>query len=190
MSLPIRFSALCFLLAGCATATSDPGGGALPTTGGGELTILDYMDTHLPRESYIAKFEIIPELGVSLLYPTLDDEPRKAGPGTHRLPYKPSGFVQAQRERYQSRITGLLNQAPPRITEVTMLVVVSDQPLDLDLFLRAPSGIRDQLGQRAYINEIWAVEEILRTVIPDPATANSEHRVRPVRIPSAWMIRG
>lgn len=189
MSRRLLLAATALLLAGCATASGGPGGEALSTEAGGELTILDYMDTHLPERAYFAKFEVIPELGVSLLYPTLDDQPRQVGPGTHRLPYVPSGFVKAQRERYASRITGLLNQAPPPIRSVTMLVVVSDQPLNLDLFLRAPSGLRDHLGSRAYINEIYAVEQILGTVVGDPATAVTEHRVRSVSIPSAYAIR-
>ena len=113
----------------------------------------------------------------------------KVGPGIHRLSNTPPPFVRAQRERYQAPITGLLNQSPPPIRSVSMLVVISDQPLNLDPFLRAPSGLRDALSPRAYINEILGTEGILGTVIGDPGTAFTEHRILTVPVPGSWAIR-
>jgi hypothetical protein len=180
---------LILLPTGCATGSGSPEGGTTAVREGGELQVWDYMETYVPREAYLAKFEIVPELGVSLLYPTRDEDPRQAGPGVHRLPRAPTGFVHAQRERYVSQITGLLNQAAPRITSVTILAVISDRPLNLDPFLRAPSGLRDALGPRAYVNEILAVEQILGTVIGNPGPGMVEHRIQRVTIPDAWTIR-
>jgi hypothetical protein len=180
---------LLLLPTGCATGSGTAEEGTAPTREGGEFAIWDYMETYLPREAYLAKFEIVPELGVTLLYPTREEDPRQVGPGLHRLPRAPTAFVHAQRERYVSQITGLLNQAPPRITSVTILAVISDRPLNLDPFLRAPSGVRDALGPRAYVNEILAVEQILGTVTGNPGPGRVEHRIQRVTIPSPWTIR-
>ena len=111
------------------------------------------------------------------------------GPGIHRLPNAPAAFVRAQRERYVSQITGLLNQAPPPTRTVSLLVVISDQPLNLDPFLRAPSGLRDVLGPRAFSNTILGTEQILATVAGDPGTAVTEHRILTVSLPNPWAIR-
>lgn len=189
MSRCIAVAALSILLAACATAPSGSQGGGTAGTSGGAFLIRDYMETDLPRAVYLAKFELVQDLGASLLYPTTDEQTRQAGPGIHRLPYAPTAFVRAQRERYVSRITGLLNQAPPPISQVSMLVVISDQPLNLDPFLRAPSGLRDLLGPRAYISEILGVERILATLIGDPGAAVTEHRIKTVSLRGSWVIR-
>lgn len=178
-----------FLTAGCATSSGDQGEGGTVPAGGGEFHIRDYMETYLPREVYLAKFEIVAERGASLLYPTREEDPRQVGPGIHRLPRVPTEFVHAQRDRYVSQITGLLNQPPTRTTSVTILVVISDQPLNLEPFLQAPGGLRDLVGARAYTNDIWAVEQILGTVIPASGRGVSEHRIQTVSIPGAWSMR-
>jgi hypothetical protein len=184
------FLAIGLLLpAGCATSSGDSGSGGSGPAPGGEFQIRDYMETDVPREVYLAKFEIVPERGVSLIYPTTDDEPRQVGPGIHRLPRAPTAFVNDQRDRYESPFTGLLNRDPSRVTSVTVLVVISDRPLNLDPFLRAPSGVRDELGTRAYTDEILAVEGILGTVIAAPGIAATEHQIRRVSLPGAWSLR-
>jgi hypothetical protein len=119
---------------------------------------------------------------VALLYPCPEDEQVLLGPGIHRMRYSPPGFVHAQRERFL--YPNLL-----RTSSVTMLVVVSDQPFNLGPFHRAPSGLRDHLGSRAFINQIYAVEQILSTIIPDPLAATTEHRINSVRVPTAWGFR-
>ena len=187
LSLFLAFGLL--LPTGCATSSGDSGGGSSGPSPSGDLQIRDYMETDVPREAYLAKFEIVPERGVSLIYPTTEEEPRQVGPGIHRLPRAPTAFVNQQRERYESPITGLLNRAPPRVTSVTVLVVISDRPLNLDPFLRASSGARDELGTRAYTDEILAVEGILGTVVTSPGIAVTEHRVRTVSLPGAWSLR-
>jgi hypothetical protein len=180
----------CLLLTACATSSGGGTEGGAPPAGGTELFIRDYMETYLPREAHIALFEIIPERGVSLLYPTRGEEPRQVGPGWFRLPHSPSGFVHAQRDKYITRPTGLLNQAPPRIRGVTILVVTSNHPLDLDLFLSSPGGLRDHLGGRDYVSEVRAVERILATIVPDPSVSLTQHRTATVSVNSAWTIRG
>jgi hypothetical protein len=147
------------------------------------------METEVPRQAYFAQFEIVPERGVSLIYPTTDEDPREVGPGIHRLPRAPTAFVNQQRERYESPATGLLNRAPARVTSVSVLVVISDRPLNLDPFLRASSGARDELGTRAYTDEILSVERILGTVVTAPGIAVTEHRIRRVSLPGAWSLR-
>ncbi len=82
-----------------------------------------------------------------------------------------------------------MNRPPPPISQVSILVVISDQPLNLDPFLSAPSALRNLLGQRAYISEILAAERILATVIGDPGTAVTEHRILTVSLPGSWAIR-
>jgi len=175
--------------AGCAAPSGEAGGGGSPGARGGDLLIRDYMETYLPREAYMAKFEIVPERGVSLIYPVREEDPEQVGPGLHRLANAPSAFVNAQRDRYVSQITGFLNRSAPRTTTVTVLVVTSDRPLNLDPFLDAPSGIRDVLGPQAYTDEIRAVERILGTVLGGAGAAVTEHRIRQVTLPGAWTIR-
>ena len=189
MSRCIAVAALSLLLAACATAPSGSQAGGTVGTSSGEFLIRDFMETDLPRAVYLAKFELIQDRGASLLFPTRAEDTRLEGPGIHRLPYGPTAFVRAQRERYVSPITGLLNQAPPPIRQVSMLVVISDQPLNLNPFLRAPSSLRDLLGPRAYIDEILGAEGILATVIGDPGTAVTEHRILTVSLPGSWGIR-
>ena len=189
MSRCITVAAFSILLAACATAPSGSQGGGTAGTSSGAFLIRDFMETDLPREVYLAKFELVQDRGASLLYPARDEEARQAGPGIHRLPNVPAAFVRAQRERYVSPITGLLNEAPPPPRQVSMLVVISDQPLNLDPFLRAPSALRDLLGTRAFINEILGAERILATVIGDPGRAVTEHRILTVSLPGSWAIR-
>ena len=182
MTRPLLSFGVTLLLTACATSGGGETEGGAPPAGGTELYIRDYMETYLPREAYIAFFEIIPERGVSLLYPTRGEEPRQVGPGWFRLPHSPSGFVHAQRDRYLPVMYG-------RIQSVVFMVVTSDLPLNLDPLLAAPSALRDRLGTQAYIDDNRAVERILGTIVPDPVAASVSYRIASVPVPVAWAIR-
>jgi hypothetical protein len=49
-----------------------------------------------------------------------------------------------------------------------VLAISSDQPLNLDPFLRSPSGLRDLLIRAGATTEQSVLDEILRTAIPSP----------------------
>lgn len=188
MSRTILVAALSLLLGGCASASSGLGGGSPFPSGGGRLSVLGYSETYLPQRAYFAKFEIIDGVGASLLYPTEEGDRRQIEPGTHHLRGMPSAFVKAQRDVYGPRVTGPLNAAPRAIREVTLLVVASAQPLNLEPFLRTPTGLRDHLLGGSYTNERDALEQILRTVVRNPGSAGWEYDVRFVSVPEAWAI--
>lgn len=190
MSRTIHFLIISILLWGCTTGAGGPRESASSPRAGGELVIRDFMETYLPRAAYMAKFEVFDEIGVSLLFPIRQEDFQQVGPGIHRMAFAPPSFVGEQRDKYVSRITGLLNQGPRPLSSVLVLVVISDQPFDLDPFLESPGGIRDHLGGTIYINDIRAVETILGTIIGDPGTAVTEYRIESVPIPSGpWFRR-
>jgi hypothetical protein len=137
MARRIAVAALGILLSASATALNGSQTRGTTGTSSGAFRVLDYLETDLPSTVYIAKSELIKDLGASLLYPKTDDETRQAGPGIHRLPNVPTSFVRAQRER----------------------------------------------------DEILGAEQILATVIGDPETAVTEHRIQTVSLPSQWAIR-
>jgi len=186
MSQTILLVALSLFLGGCAAGSSRPESESPAPSEGGKLIILDYLKTYLPRPAYLAKFEIIGGGGASLLYPTKEEESQQIGPGTHRLPGLVPAFVKAQRDLYGPRATGLLNRAPRTIVEVTILVVTSDQPLNLESFLRTPRGIRDHLLGTSSTTEQDVLDEILRTVVRNPESVEWEYDYRFVPLLGAW----
>ena len=176
-------------LSGCFGGGGQAEGPGSLASRGGELTIMDYMGTHLPRTAYFAKFEIVDGVGVSLLYPVREGDRRQLMAGTHHMQGLVPVFVKAEREAYDPRATGLLNQAPGTIRSVGMLVVTSDEPLALDLFLDSPSGLRDFLGQNFSKGNV-ALERILNAVVQNPDSGYWEYDFRTVTVPRAWMIGG
>ena len=95
--------------------------------------------------------------------------------------------MKSQRELYAPVPTGLLNAVPGAIGEVMILVVTSDEPLNLDTFLRAPEGLRDHLGEY-YTSWDDALDEILRMVVRNPGSAVWEYDFRLVSVPATWAI--
>ena len=166
-------------------ASGNPGPGGSEEVGRGGLTVLNYRETYQPTESYLAKFEIVGG-SAALLFPARERDIEPTGPGTHRLPGLVPAFVKAQRDLYSPRATGLLNEAPRRIVEVTVLVITSEQPLDLSPFLDSPSALRNLLLEAGATNEQEVVAEILETAIPNPDAVVWASDIRSVRIPESW----
>lgn len=182
----ITTAVLSLLLMGCASGSGrdlgEMGGGNT----GGELTILGYLDTYLPRASYIAKFEILPNGSAGLLYPIRESDQGKAEGGTHHMGGVPPSFVRAQRDLYSPRITGLLNRSPGAIRDVTLLVVAADRPLNLTQFLENAAALRDHLLSEGCTNEMQSMEEILNVVLPDSRETLWEYDARRVRVDRLW----
>ena len=65
--------------------------------------------------------------------------------------------------------------------EVIVLAVSSDQPLNLEPFLRSPSGLRDLLVRAGATTEQSVLDEILLTVVPNPDAVVWESEIRRVR---------
>jgi len=152
---------------------------------GGTLIVLNYLETYQPRQAYFAKFEIV--LGsAALLYPTRERDMEPIGPGTHRLSGIVPVHVKAQRDLYTPRATGLLNSAPRQVVNATILVVTSDQPLNLEPFLSSSGGLRNQLLSAGATSEQQIQNEIMRIVIQNPESAVWSSDIRSVRIPEAW----
>jgi hypothetical protein len=168
------------LLSGCASGSGSSGEEDPAPPGGRVLTVLSFEETYLPREAYLAKFEVV-EGSAALLYPTRERDIEPIGPGTHRLPALVPPFIKSQRDLYSPRATGLLNSPPNRIVEVTVLAVISDQPLNLEPFLRSPRGLRDHLLEAGATTEQAILAEILRTVVVDPQSVAWESDARLVR---------
>jgi len=187
MSRTILVVALSLLLGGCSAVSSRLGGGNPFPSDAGKLAVLNYSGTYLARPAYFAKFEIIDRVGASLLYPIDEEDRRQIEPGSHYLQGRLPTFVKSQRELYAPVPTGLLNAVPGAIGEVTILVVTSDQPLNLDTFLRAPEGLRDHLGEY-YTSWDDALDEILRMVVRNPGSAVWEYDFRVVSVPATWAI--
>lgn len=152
--------------------------------------MLDYLDTYLPRDSYIAKFEILSDGSAALLYPLEASDEGKTPGGTHHLRGVPPPFVRAQRDLYSPRITGLLNRSPGTIGRVTVLVVAADRPLNLERFQEDASALRDHLLSQGCNTELSALEEILNTVLPNSRDTLWEYDARLVNVDRLWAIGG
>lgn len=174
------------------------GCGSVPIPGAGEspfpadeggLSILDYSGTYVGREAYFAKFEVIDRMGASLLYPVRDSDQEQVGPGSHHLKGRVPVFVQSQRNHYAPRGPGWLNARPGAVQSVTVLVVTSDRPLNLEPFLDSPVSTSQILGE-TYTNWDQAMERILGILIQDPAQADWDFDYREVSVPRTWAIEG
>jgi hypothetical protein len=183
------FLFVAFLLTGCSSLPVSGGAGeSFPAEQPG-LSILDYSGTYVGREAYFAKFEVIDRMGVSLLYPVRKSDEEQVGPGSHHLKGRVPVFVQSQRNHYAPRGPGWLNARPDAVQSVTVLVVASDRPLNLEPFLESPVGISRALGE-TYTNWDQAVERILGIVVQNPAQADWEFDYRQVSVPRTWAIEG
>ena len=174
---------LCVFLAGCATGSSDSG----DSPGSGNLTVLNYLETAQPRSAYLAKFEVVAG-SAALLFPTRERDIEPTGPGTHRLRGILPTFVKAQRDLYGPRATGLLNRPANSIVNVTILVITSDQPLNLEPFLSSASGLRSHLLAAGATTENLVLAEIMRTVVPNPELEAWASDIRSVRIADSWSM--
>jgi len=186
----ITSAVLSLLLVGCASGSGRDLGGMGGGNAGGELTILGYLDTYLPWASYIAKFEILPNGSAGLLYPIRESDQGKTEGGTHHMRGVPPSFVRAQRDLYSPRITGLLNQSPRAIRDVTLLVVAADRPLNLTQFLENAAALRDHLLSEGCTNEMQSMQEILSVVLPNSRETLWEYDARRVRVDRLWAFGG
>ena len=184
------FFAFGFLLLGCASSGERGTGEGPARQSGGEITVLDYLDTYLPRDSYIAKFEILSNGSAALLYPLGTSDKGRTPRGTHHLRGVPPPFVKAQRDLYSPRITGLLNRSPGAINRVTVLVVAADRPLNVEPFLDHPAALRDHLLEAGCSTELAALEEILNSVVPASRETIWEYDARLVSVHRSWAISG
>ncbi len=181
---------LSLLLVGCASRSSRDLGWGVGGNAGGELTIVDYLDTYLPRASYMAKFEILPNGSAALLYPIRESDQGRTEGGTHHMGGVPPSFVKAQRDLFSPRITGLLNQSPRAIRDVTLLVVAADRPLNLAQFLKNPTALRDHLLAEGCTTEMASLDEILSVVLPNSRETLWEYDARRVRVDRLWAFSG
>lgn len=176
------------LLLGCSFGGPRKLDGSPAPSGDGQLTILDYRSTYIPRPSYIAKFEIAGPGNAAILYPLEEADREKLEPGTHYLRGVLPPFVKAQRELYGPRVTGLLNRPAAPIAGVTVLVVAAEQPLALDAILERPSALRDHFLSEGINNANDTLEEILQIVLVDIGSAVWEYDARQVAVPDSWAI--
>ena len=188
MSRVLVVATFSLLVGGCATGSGGLEGEAGLSQETGGLSVLSYQETFLPRAAFIAIFELPGGGNAALLFPTREADREKRGPGIHYLQGIIPASVKAQRELYGPRATRLYNGAFVR-GEVAVLVVASDEPLNLEPFSGTLTGIRDLLLQEGCNNEHCTQEALLRVLIPNPGLVEWEYTSGIVLLPRSWETR-
>jgi len=153
-----------------------------------EVSILDFSTTYLGRPAYLAKFELIDGVGVSLLYPTSRRDRKEVGPGQHHIGSRAPVFVKTQRQLYVRRAPRRPFGVPESVQQVILLVVAADRPLNLDPFLGSPDGAHRILGD-AYTDWNRALERLVAYVVGDvEGEVTWAWDYRTVTVPAGWAI--
>ena len=189
MSRVLVIATFSLLVGGCATGSGGIGGEVDLSQETGGLSVLSYQETFLPRAAFIAIFELPGGGNAALLFPTREEDREKRAPGTHFLQGIIPASLKAQREFYGPRATRLYRGAFGGIPEVAVLVVASEAPLNLEPFLRTPTGIRDLLLQERCNNEHCTQEALLRVLVPNPGLVEWEYTSGVVVLPRSWEVR-
>lgn len=163
-----RFGALCVLLLLGACGMPEPSTSPRNARYRTDIPLVARIETgmgramdgyrfYLSRPAHVALFEVVPGRGVGLLYPTVSFDTRQLTNGVHQaqvyntffrgsyLPYGGSGF----QPRY-------------------ILLIASEQPLQLDEIRRSPYALRNMMGMQhfASYNPYNTMDALAESVLP------------------------